>query len=77
MDKIINIDHDILSGTPVFAGTRVPVKNLFDYLETGENIESFLLDFPSVQKHQVLRLLQMSEKMIGYSTNIINEDIAG
>lgn len=43
MDKrVINIDREILGGTPVFFGTRVPVKNLFDYLETGETIENFL-----------------------------------
>ena len=41
----INIDAEILGGTPVFFGTRVPIKNLFDYLETGESIEEFLADF--------------------------------
>ncbi len=40
--KIINIDPEILGGTPVFFGTRVPIKNLFDYLETGDSIETFL-----------------------------------
>ena len=39
--KIINIDPEILGGTPVFFGTRVPIKNLFDYLETGDSIETF------------------------------------
>lgn len=39
--QIINIDKEILGGTPVFYGTRVPIKNLFDYLETGDSIESF------------------------------------
>jgi uncharacterized protein (DUF433 family) len=48
--RIVNIDPDILGGTPVFFGTRVPVKNLFDYLETGESIETFLDDFESVSK---------------------------
>ncbi len=42
------IDFEILGGTPVFNGTRVPIKNLFDYLETGETIEIFLQDFDSV-----------------------------
>ena len=40
--RIINIDPEILGGTPVFFGTRVPIKNLFDYLETGDGIETFL-----------------------------------
>jgi len=41
MEKVINVDADILGGTPVFCGTRVPVKNLFDYLETGETVDDF------------------------------------
>ena len=48
--QIINIDKDILGGTPVFSGTRVPIKNLFDYLETGESIDVFLDDFEGVSK---------------------------
>ena len=47
-DQLITISPDILGGTPVFYGTRVPVKNLFDYLKSGESIEDFLKDFPSV-----------------------------
>ena len=48
----------ILSGTPVFAGTRVPVKNLTDYLENGESIDEFLDDFPSVSRDQVIQVLE-------------------
>jgi uncharacterized protein (DUF433 family) len=44
-NRVININPEILGGTPVFYGTRVPVKNLFDYLETGESIDEFLADF--------------------------------
>ncbi len=73
---IINIDKDILGGTPVFMGTRVPIKNLFDYLETGETIETFLDDFDGVTKNQVLKLLEMSQKLIETSTNILNENFA-
>lgn len=58
MNKTINIDKEILGGTPVFFGTRVPVKNLFDYLEEGETIEEFLEDFPSVKKEQANQILQ-------------------
>lgn len=59
--KVINIDKEILSGTPVFNGTRVPIKNLFDYLETGETIDEFLEDFPSVKREQISKLLESSE----------------
>ena len=59
--RIINIDPEILSGTPVFYGTRVPIKNLFDYLETGESIDYFLNDFEGMQHEQVVKLLEMSK----------------
>lgn len=74
--KIINIDPDILGGTPVFGGTRVPVKNLFDYLETGDSIEDFLEDFEGVSRDQVLQILEMSQKLIASSYNILNENFA-
>ena len=64
LSKLINIDPEILGGTPVFNGTRVPVKNLFDYLETGETIETFLQDFETVSREQVLKVLEISEKLI-------------
>ncbi|HLU09498.1 MAG TPA: DUF433 domain-containing protein [Oceanobacillus sp.] len=49
MDKpLVNVDPDILGGTPVFYGTRVPIKNLTDYLIGGDSIEQFLDDFPTV-----------------------------
>lgn len=72
---VINIDKDILGGTPVFYGTRVPIKNLFDYLETGENIELFLSDFESVSKEQVLKVLQISEKLIENPNNIFTFEL--
>ncbi len=74
--KIINVDSEILGGTPVFNGTRVPVKNLFDYLETGDSIGEFLEDFPSVQREQVVALLEISQKMIVASTELLHEDFA-
>ncbi len=73
--KIINIDPEILGGTPVFNGTRVPIKNLFDYLETGETIEGFLNDFEGVKKEQVIQLLEISQKLLKSSTEILNENI--
>lgn len=60
--RVINIDPEIMGGTPVFFGTRVPVKNLFDYLEEGESVEEFLGDFPSVSREQVIRLLEINSK---------------
>ena len=74
--RIINIDPEILGGTPVFFGTRVPIKNLFDYLETGDHIETFLEDFEGVSKDQVVKVLEMSQKLIETSTNILNENFA-
>ena len=58
MSKVIHSDPEILGGTPVFVGTRVPVKNLFDYLEAGDSIDEFLDDFPSVSQAQVLEFLK-------------------
>ena len=63
-NDIIVVDKDILSGTPVFKGTRVPIKNLFDYLETGESVESFLKDFPSVKRELIIELLERTEKFL-------------
>jgi uncharacterized protein (DUF433 family) len=74
--RVINIDPEILGGTPVFFGTRVPIKNLFDYLETGDTIEVFLEDFEGVSRNQVIRILEMSQKLIETSSNILNENIA-
>jgi uncharacterized protein (DUF433 family) len=74
--RVINIDPEILGGTPVFFGTRVPIKNLFDYLETGETIEIFLEDFEGVSRNQVVKVLEMSQKLIETSSNILNENIA-
>jgi uncharacterized protein (DUF433 family) len=75
-NKVINIDSEILGGTPVFNGTRVPIKNLFDYLETGETIKTFLEDFEGVTKEQVIKVLEISEKLINTSTEVVNENFA-
>lgn len=58
MSSHITHDPEILGGEPVFAGTRVPVKSLFDHLEAGDSIEEFLEGFPSVQREQVIALLE-------------------
>ena len=61
---IITISSEVQSGTPVFAGTRVPIKNLFEYLRGGDSIAEFLHDFPSVKKEQVSGLLELVENLI-------------
>jgi uncharacterized protein (DUF433 family) len=58
MSSVVVRNPEILSGTPVFAGTRVPVKNLTDYLEGGSTIAEFLDDFPSVKREQVVTFLE-------------------
>ena len=72
--RVINIDSEILGGTPVFLGTRVPVKNLFDYLEEGETMEEFLEDFPSVKKEQVIRVFEISRGLIERSSQLLYEN---
>ena len=56
--NLITIDPELLSGTPVFAGTRVPVKTLFDHLEAGDSLEVFLDDFPSVSRELAVAVLE-------------------
>ncbi len=58
MSNIVAKDPEILGGEPVFKGTRVPVKSLFDHLEAGDSIEVFLDGFPSVKREQVIALLE-------------------
>jgi uncharacterized protein (DUF433 family) len=58
---LITIDPDILGGTPVFKGTRVPVKTLFDYLENNYTLDEFLECFPSVTQAMARRMLERSE----------------
>ena len=62
LEAIIHSDPEILSGTPVFVGTRVPVQSLFDHLEAGDSITDFLEGFPSVQREQVIAVLEASRK---------------
>ena len=61
-NQLIVRDPEILSGIPVFKGTRVPVKNLIDYLEAGDSLEEFLDDFPTVRKEKVMEFLNLSIK---------------
>lgn len=58
MSSVIKIDPEIMSGAPCFAGTRVPIQNLMDYLEGGDSIDEFLDGFPSVSREQVIAFLE-------------------
>lgn len=64
VNEIITVDNDILSGQPVFKGTRVPVESLFDHLEAGVSLDEFLDDFPTVSKEQAIALLAIANKLL-------------
>ena len=55
---VVSIDPEIMSGTPVFAGTRVPIRTLLDHIEAGDSLDTFLEDFPSVTRKQVISFLE-------------------
>jgi len=61
---IIHSDPEILSGTPVFVGTRVPVQSLFDYLEGGETLDEFLRQFPSVAREQATAAIELARDSV-------------
>ena len=58
LHRIIHSDPEIMGGTPVFVGTRVPLQNLIDYLEGGESVEDFLDAFPTVTREQVIAVIE-------------------
>lgn len=60
----VSIDPKIMSGTAVFAGTRVPIKNMCDYIEGGEDLGEFLDDFPSVSKNAAVAVLEMAKRTL-------------
>jgi uncharacterized protein (DUF433 family) len=63
-NDLITIDKEILGGTPVFRGTRVPVKTLFEYLENNYSLEEFIECFPSVTRDMARRVLERSESAL-------------
>lgn len=71
----INIDPETMGGTPVFTGTRVPIKSLFDYIETGSTLDEFLENFPSVKKEFAIEVLEMAMKSLT-TVKILNENFA-
>ncbi|HSY52749.1 MAG TPA: DUF433 domain-containing protein [Thermoanaerobaculia bacterium] len=62
--NVIHSDAEIMSGTPVFVGTRVPVYNLFDYLEAGDSLDKFLASFPSVSREQAIAALELAKEAV-------------
>ena len=66
--EVVHIDPEIMSGTPVFAGTRVPLYNLFDYLEAGDSLDKFLASFPSVTREQAIAALELAKYEIPLSS---------
>ena len=67
--SVIQRDPEILGGTPVFAGTRVPVRNLIDYLESGETLDAFLDSFPSVSREQAIAVLELARETLTARAN--------
>jgi len=66
-EETVQRDPNVQGGVPVFTGTRVPVKNLYDYLETGETLDQFLLDFPAVERAKAIAVMEMAGRVL--STN--------
>lgn len=64
IESAIRVDPDILSGTPCFAGTRVPIQALMDYLKAGDRVDDFLSDFPTVSREQVAALLDAAGEAV-------------
>ena len=61
---VIHSDPDILGGTPVFVGTRVPLQNLMDYLEAGDSLDDFLDSFPTVTREQAIAALEQAKEAL-------------
>jgi uncharacterized protein (DUF433 family) len=63
-DPLITANQDTMSGIPVFAGTRVPIKNLFDYLEAGDTLDEFLQDFPTISRNHAVAVLELARARV-------------
>ena len=62
--KLVHCDPEIMSGTPVFVGTRVPVQSLFDWIEGGDTLDWFLENFPSVTRAQAIAVLELARESV-------------
>ena len=63
VSKIVHSDPEVLGGTPVFVGTRVPLKSLYDHLEAGDTLDEFLDSFPSVSREQAIAALELGREI--------------
>lgn len=63
-DQVVHSDPEIMGGEPVFVGTRVPLYNLFDYLEAGDSLDDFLEQFPSVTRDQAVAALEIAKEVV-------------
>lgn len=61
---VVSVSPDVMSGAPVFRGTRVPIKNLLDYLAAGDSLEEFLEQFPTVKREQAVALIEVAEALL-------------
>lgn len=77
LGNIITISPDVQSGTPVFANTRVPIKILLDYLKAGDSIDEFLAHFPSVERTQVVSLLNYFEHLFIFNPMSYEDSAVG
>jgi uncharacterized protein (DUF433 family) len=64
LETIVQVDPETLGGMPVFRGTRVPVKNLLDYLAAGDTLDQFLDDFPTVKREQAVAALELARDLL-------------
>jgi uncharacterized protein (DUF433 family) len=64
ISRVVSISPDIMGGTPVFTGTRVPVQTFLEYLEAGETIDDFLDGFPTVKREQLVAFLQQAKDLM-------------
>jgi uncharacterized protein (DUF433 family) len=64
VSEVLTVDREIQSGSPVFKNTRVPIKSLFDYISTGESIETYMEDYPYVSRQQIDKVLGLAGKLL-------------
>jgi len=64
LDEIVVVDPELMNGTPCFAGTRVPVRNLLDYLEAGDTLDDFLSQFPGVSREKAVAFMEQSSRLL-------------
>ncbi len=72
ISSIITVDPEIVSGTPVFQNTRVPIQSLFDYIATGESIDDYLKDYPYITREQVNQVLRMAGDLLMQTARTIS-----